>query len=84
MGMPAIGTPICGIPDLIIDGKTGFMLPEDLQIPDVANAIMRYAEMSESRKLEMTEVVRQHWEEKFNAKENAVRFAAYLHNLASE
>ena len=84
MGMPAIGTPIGGIPDLIIDGKTGFMLPEDLQIPDVANAIMRYAEMSENRKLEMTEVVRQHWEDKFNAKENAVRFAAYLHNLASE
>ena len=84
MGMPAIGTPIGGIPDLIIDGKTGFMLPEDLQIPDVAKAIMRYAELSEQRKQEMSAAVRQHWEAKFNAKENAVRFAVYLRNLASE
>ena len=84
MGMPAIGTPIGGIPDLIIDGRTGFMLPDDVQVPDVAKAIMRYAELSEQRKQEMSAGVRQHWEAKFNAKENAVRFAAYLQGLVSE
>lgn len=84
MGIPAIGTNVGGIPDLIIDGHTGFMLPWDMQASDVAEAIMRYVAMSEEEKQKMSMVVRRHWEEKFNAEENAVAFAAYLQNLASE
>ena len=84
MGIPAIGTNVGGIPDLIVDGHTGFMLPQDVQASDVAEVIMRYAAMSEEEKRKMSATVRQHWEENFNAKENAVRFAAYLQNLATE
>ena len=84
MGIPAIGTNVGGIPDLIIDGRTGFMLPQDVQASDVAEAIMRYDAMPEEEKRKMSDAVRRHWEENFNAKENAVRFAAYLQNLASE
>ena len=84
MGIPAIGTNVGGIPDLIIDGQTGFMLPWDMQASDVAEAIMRYVAMTEEEKQKMSSVVRGHWEEKFNAEENAVQFAAYLQNLASE
>ena len=84
MGIPAIGTLVGGIPDLIVDGYTGFLLPPCVQIPDVTNAILKYAALRDEQKQEMSAAVRQHWEEKFNAKENAVRFAAYLQNLASK
>ena len=84
MGIPAIGTLVGGIPDLIVDGHTGFLLLPCVQIPDVTNAILKYAALRDEQKQEMSAAVRQHWEEKFNAKENAVRFAAYLQNLASK
>ena len=84
MGIPAIGTLVGGIPDLIVDGQTGFLLPQDMQASDVAKTIMNYIALPEIQKQEMTAAVRHHWEEKFNAKENAVQFAAYLQNLASK
>ena len=84
MGIPAIGTLVGGIPDLIVDGKTGFLLPQNVQAEDAAKAIMRYAALSMDDKQAMTAAVRHHWEERFNAKENAVRFAAYLQGLVSE
>lgn len=81
MGVPAIGTPIGGIPDLILDGHTGFLLPQDVGAADVAAAIQKYAELPETDKQEMSKRVRRHWEEKFDAKQNAQRFAAYLQNI---
>lgn len=84
MGIPAVGTLVGGIPDLIVDGKTGFLLPQNVQAEDAAKAIMRYAALSMDDKQAMTAAVRHHWEERFNAKENAVRFAAYLQGLVSE
>ena len=84
MGIPAIGTPIGGIPDLIVDGKTGFLLPEQAAAADVANAIMKYVRLTDDEKQHMAAAAHQCWKEKFDAKENAVRFAAYLQNLMSE
>lgn len=81
MGIPAIGTPIGGIPDLIVDGQTGFLLPQNVKPQDVAAALMRYVALTDTQKREMTAAVRHRWEEKFNAKTNAVQFAAYLQNL---
>ena len=84
MGIPAIGTAIGGIPDLILDGKTGFLLPEQASPEDVAAAVMKYAALTAEERAQMAATTRCHWAEKFNAKENAVQFAAYLQRLASE
>ena len=81
MGVPAVGTPIGGIPDLIADGQTGFLLPQNANAQDVAAAVMRYAALTVVQKREMATAVRCCWEEKFNAKRNAVQFAAYLQDL---
>ena len=84
MGIPAIGTAIGGIPDLIIDGQTGFLLPAQATAEDVANAVMKYAARTVAEKQQMATEARRRWSEKFNAKENAVQFAAYLQQLVSE
>lgn len=84
MGIPAIGTPVGGIPDLIIDGQTGFLLPEQPVASDVADAIAKYAALPDEEKKNMAEAARKLWKENFDAKENALRFTAYLRNLISE
>lgn len=81
MGIPAIGTPVGGIPDLILDGKTGFLLPEQLEPEDVAQAVMRFAALTVQQKQQMRQQARLHWAESFDAVKNARRFAAYLGNL---
>lgn len=84
MGIPAIGTQIGGIPDLIEDGKTGFLLPAQANAADVAAAIARFAALADAEKQQMAAAARQCWTEKFNAEENAARFTAYLRELISE
>ena len=81
MGIPAIGTPVGGIPDLILDGKTGFLLPAQTEPAHVAHAVMRYAALTAGQKQQMRKSVRLHWAETFDAVKNARRFTAYLENL---
>ena len=83
MGIPAIGTAVGGIPDLILDGKTGFLLPQDLEATDVANAILRFAMLTNEQKNRMRMAAREHWANKFDAKKNAEIFTAYLNELIS-
>lgn len=84
MGIPAIGTPVGGIPDLIVDGKTGFLLPEQVRPQDVADAVMRFYGLRAEEKAEMFAAARQRWAEQFDAVKNAVRFTEYLLEMASE
>ena len=84
MGIPAIGTTVGGIPDLILDGQTGFLLPEQAEPSDVADAIVKYASLDEEQKKNMAAAARFLWKQKFDAKENAMRFSAYLQNLTIE
>jgi glycosyltransferase involved in cell wall biosynthesis len=84
MGIPAVGTPVGGIPDLIKDGQTGFLLPEQTQAHHLAEAIECFASLPQTKQRQMAASARLLWKEKFDAKENAVRFAAYLQKLISE
>jgi len=84
MGIPAIGTPVGGIPDLIADGKSGFLLPLQTAPSHMADAIMKYAALPDAQKTQMAVTVRQLWQEKFDAKENALNYTEYLRKLISE
>ena len=84
MGIPAIGTQVGGIPDLILDGQTGYLLPEQPDPADVAAAIVKFAALPEQQKGAMAAAAREHCKEKFDAKENAMQFAAYLQKLTLE
>jgi len=81
MGIPAVGTQVGGIPDLVIDGQTGFLLSSQPEPAEVAEGILKYAALPDDRKQEMAAAARKLWKEKFDASENAVKFAAYLENL---
>ena len=84
MGIPAVGTRVGGIPDLILDGQTGFLLQEEATPTAVAETLLKYAALSEGEKNRMAAAARHLWKENFNAQENALRFTAYLRNLISE
>ena len=83
MGIPAVGTQTGGIPDLVRDGQTGFLLPSRPEPSEVAEGIMKYVALPTDRKWEMAAAARKLWKEKFDASANAVNFAAYLENLSS-
>lgn len=84
MGIPAIGTRVGGVPDLILDGETGYLLPEQAEPTHVAKTILRFAALTDEKKQIMRDAVRHRWAEKFDAKKNAVQFTAYLQELVSK
>lgn len=84
MGIPAIGTEVGGIPDLIRDGQTGFLLPQDAVPSDVAAAILRVMALEDAQYGPMRRAARQHWERNFNAECNAKRFTNDLLDLVSK
>ena len=84
MGVPAIGTEVGGIPDLILEGKTGFLLPQKAEPEAVAAAILRVARMDDGAYQQMRAAVRKHWEEHFHAVRNAERFTNDLLEIVSK
>jgi len=81
MGIPAIGTQVGGIGDLIIDGQTGLLLPEQPSPEDVAQTVMKYAALQAAEKHTMAAAARELWKKKFDARKNAAQFADMLRNL---
>ena len=84
MGIPAIGTAVGGIPDLIIDGQTGYLLPQKVEPAHVASAIARFAALPNEQKFQMSQAARQRWTENFDAKKNAQQFTKYLLKLLAD
>ena len=84
MGIPAIGTQVGGIPDLVRDGETGFLLSQEAAPSEVAAAILRFVSVRNEERKQMRKTVREHWEQNFNACNNAARMTAYLLDLVSK
>ena len=84
MGIPAIGTDVGGIPDLVLDGRTGFLIPEHPVPAQVAAAIEQFASLTREEELQMRAAVRDHWAQKFNAVSNAAHFTRYLLDMVSK
>lgn len=80
-GIPAIGTAVGGIPEIIIDGRTGFLLSQNPDAAEVSEAIKRYYNLSPKEKEAMRLEAHKMWEEKFNAGANAQKFADFLDKM---
>lgn len=83
-GIPVIGTAVGGIPEMVLDGKTGYLLPQNPTAEEVAHALMRYYNLSCQRRKEMADAAREIWQQKFDTVRNARDFVEYLMSLAAE
>lgn len=77
-GIPAIATAVGGIPELVRDGETGFLLSETPSIEEAAAAICRFYELPAAEKAAMARRARALWEEEFDAEKNAKVLTAIL------
>ena len=84
MGIPAIGTAVGGIPELVINGETGLLLPENTTARELANAILTYLNLEPAEKAAMSRGARALWERHFDAEQNAKTFVESLQKLLQE
>lgn len=71
MGIPAIGTAVGGVVDLIIDGCTGFLLNKNPSPKEIANVIEKFFYTDIDIRNRISEQCIELWAEKLNAQKNA-------------
>lgn len=80
-GIPAIATAVGGIPELVRDGETGFLLPENPSVEETTAAIRRFCALPDAEKTAMSGAARALWAEKFDAEKNAEALVEQLKQL---
>lgn len=81
-GVPAIGTAVGGIPELIRDNETGYLLAENPTSDDIVSAITAFYFADQEQKQKMKESAFLLWRDKLSAQSNAEKFVAYLKSLS--
>lgn len=81
MGIPAVATAVGGIPELVIDSKTGFLLSSNPDAKTVAGAIMNYLQLSRQQRQELSDGAFAAWRDRFDAGKNALEFVGCLKGL---
>lgn len=81
MGIPAIGTAVGGIPELIQTGETGYLLSSDPSPTEVADAITAFYNTTPEQRQNMKNASYTLWKNKFDAKRNAEQFIHLLNTL---
>lgn len=71
MGLPVMATAVGGIPEMLIHGETGLLLPANPTARQVADAILQYAALSSDEKQAMSQRAHLRWQQDFDAKRNA-------------
>jgi len=84
MGIPAIGTEVGGIPDLIIKegkDKTGYLLPENPTPEKICEVICNFMELSDDIKRNLGQNAYERWKKVFDAEQNAEGFACIIEGM---
>lgn len=82
--IPAIGTNVGGIPELIIDGYSGILLDEDAGIHEISKAIIRFMCMPQKEKERMSRNAYDLWKKFFNVDINAAAFSKWIEGMLQE
>lgn len=71
MGIPVIATAVGGIPEMLEDGKSGFLLSPNPAPEEVAAAIQRHVSLPEEAQRELSQNAWAYWQAHLNAEKNA-------------
>jgi glycosyltransferase involved in cell wall biosynthesis len=82
LGTPVVATPVTGIPEAVLDGDTGLLVPENDTVA-LADAIDRLVEDADLR-CRLAEQGRRHVEERFDVLNNSRQLHGVLGALAGE
>jgi colanic acid/amylovoran biosynthesis glycosyltransferase len=78
-GMPIVSTLHCDIPEVILDGKSGFLVPE--KDADALSAQLEYLVTHPEKWEEMGRAGRKHIEQEYDAKKQALKLEKIYTNL---
>ena len=81
VGIPAIGTAVGGVPEAVVPGKTGFLLPPTPSAQEVADALLHVAALSQEERAALRSGALELWENCFCADRNAQAVMKELHEL---
>ena len=79
--IPAVGTAIGGIPELIQNGKTGYLLSEDPDPSEISDTITAFWKLTPQQRSIMGEAAFALWHQKLDAEKNAQDFCQLLIEL---
>jgi len=82
LGTPVVATPVTGIPEAVLDGRTGLLVPEG-DTAALAEALDRLVGDTDLR-CRLAEQGRRHVEERFDARKNSRLLREVLGTLAGE
>ena len=80
LGTPVVATPVTGIPEAVVDGRTGLLVSEG-DTAALADALDRLVEDADLR-CRLADQGRHHVEERFDARKNTRQLREVLGNLA--
>ena len=81
MGIPAIGTAVGGVPEIVLDGVTGYLLGENADAAQVCAAIQAFFALDPAARQAMSDRAYRLWETQYDAQRNAEAFIAEIQEL---
>ncbi len=78
--IPVIATSVGGVPELVDEGKNGFLLDADYTDDELVKCIYKMADMPEEEYASFRKSAREKFEKEYNALPNYREFLGYLYN----
>jgi len=80
-GIPAVGSAVGGIPELIRNSETGYLLSANPEPAEIAKAIISYYYATPAQQNVMHDAAYTLWKELFDAQKNAIRFSSMINEI---